>query len=241
MTRRPCAIALTADESTILCADKFGDVYSLPLIPSPIENFEVVQENRPAPKKYVPAASTATVHSGRNRKTLEEQLKQAEKKDMQAKDVPAFKHDLELGHVSMLTDITAASLDSRNYILTADRDEHIRVSRGVPQAHIIEGFCFGHESFVSKLCLTTSGMLVSGGGDPDLLVWNWSNYELRHRLALRDAVFEVCQRNQLSNISKDATSDTFKIAVSGIWQIPPLASAVSECKIGGNISILIKC
>ena len=33
MPKRPCAIALTADDSQILSADKFGDVYSLPLLP----------------------------------------------------------------------------------------------------------------------------------------------------------------------------------------------------------------
>ena len=32
MPKRPCAVALTPDESTLLCADKFGDIYSLPLM-----------------------------------------------------------------------------------------------------------------------------------------------------------------------------------------------------------------
>lgn len=54
-----------------------------------------------------------------------------------------FEHKLLLGHVSMLTDIALVVLNGRNYIITADRDEHIRISRGIPQSHIIEGFCLG--------------------------------------------------------------------------------------------------
>ena len=94
------------------------------------------------------------------------------------KETPRFKHELLLGHVSMLTDIASATVGSRSYIVTADRDEHIRVSRGIPQAHIIEGFCQGHEEFVSRLCFTKSRHLVSGGGDAYLYVWDWLFYRL---------------------------------------------------------------
>ncbi|KAG9924666.1 hypothetical protein KCU98_g21591, partial [Aureobasidium melanogenum] len=34
MPKRPCAVLVTPDNKTILCGDKFGDVYSLPLFPS---------------------------------------------------------------------------------------------------------------------------------------------------------------------------------------------------------------
>ncbi|EDU50550.1 tRNA (guanine-N7-)-methyltransferase subunit Trm82 [Pyrenophora tritici-repentis Pt-1C-BFP] len=108
--------------------------------------------------------------SERNRKTLEEQLKQKAKGLAKSKEPMRFKHQLLLGHVSMLTDVVYAKVNGRSYIITADRDEHIRISRGLPQAHIIEGFCFGHEAFISKLCLTPSGLLVSGGGDDHLYV-----------------------------------------------------------------------
>ncbi|KAJ4417395.1 tRNA (guanine-N(7)-)-methyltransferase non-catalytic subunit trm82, partial [Neurospora sp. IMI 360204] len=37
MPKRPCALALTPDNKTILSADKFGDVFSLPLLFSPSE------------------------------------------------------------------------------------------------------------------------------------------------------------------------------------------------------------
>src|SRR5690242_17212234 len=177
MTRRPCSITLTSDDSTILCADKFGDVYSLPLLPSPDYRVPEAPEEPVQEPEWVPSATVLTVHSGRNRKTLEDQLKQKKKGPAPPKDEMKFEHHLLLGHVSMLTDIVAAEADARKYIITADRDEHIRVSRSIPQSHIIEGFCFGHEAFINKLCITQSGRLVSGGGDAHLFVWDWQNFK----------------------------------------------------------------
>jgi tRNA (guanine-N(7)-)-methyltransferase subunit TRM82 len=224
MARRPSAISIIPDDSTILCADKFGDVYALPLIPPPGdgrqgtisgEKDETVEE-----KPYVPAASLLTVHSGRNRKVLEEQLKQGNKGPKRPKETPSFKHELLLGHVSMLTDILYTTVDGRSYILTADRDEHIRVSRGPPQAHIIEGFCHGHEVFVSRLCLARSGLLVSGGGDPYLFIWDWSNYRLLETLSIRDAVLHFMRSQPDTATSLPEDPENFKVAVSGIWSVP---------------------
>ncbi|KAJ8130889.1 hypothetical protein O1611_g2738 [Lasiodiplodia mahajangana] len=71
--------------------------------------------------------------------------------------------------------LTARDSQNRPYILTADRDEHIRVSRGMPQSHVIETYCLGHGSFVNALCIPRSrlAVLISGGGDNELFVWNW--------------------------------------------------------------------
>jgi len=225
MSRRPSSITLTADDTNILCADKFGDVYALPLHPSPDDERPDTpaatekMEEKDDGKEFTPSATVLTVHSGRNRRTLEEQLKQKAKGPLKTKEVMTFKHELLLGHVSMLTDLASAKVDDRNYIITADRDEHIRISRGLPQAHIIEGFCLGHEEFVSKLCLTKSGFLVSGGGDAQLYVWEWQGYRLIRKLLLRDTVLEhLKSRPELSsNLSDDAS---FKVAVSGIWAVP---------------------
>ncbi|KAF9203817.1 tRNA (guanine-N(7)-)-methyltransferase non-catalytic subunit trm82, partial [Haplosporangium sp. Z 27] len=46
-----------------------------------------------------------------------------------------------LGHVSMATDL-ALTKDNK-YIITSDRDEHIRVSQ-YPKGHNIETYCLGH-------------------------------------------------------------------------------------------------
>lgn len=229
MSRKPSSITLTSDDSTILCADKFGDVYALPLLPSPedLQSEATATANvEPEEKDFTPSATVLTVHSGRNRKTLEEQLKQKAKGQAKTKEAISFRHDLLLGHVSMLTDLAFASIDGRNYIITADRDEHIRISRGIPQAHVIEGFCFGHEEFVSKLCVTRSGKLVSGGGDTQLFVWDWQNYRLLKKLALRDTVSQHLKtRPEVAALFKNEA--TPRVAVSGIWEVPSSNSEVS--------------
>lgn len=225
MSRRPCSITLTDDDSTILCADKFGDVYALPLLPSPEEeDLDTAEIEQPEQYDYAPAATVLTVHSGRNRKTLEEQLKQKAKGKVRSKEPMTFKHELLLGHVSMLTDIAFAKVNNRNYIITADRDEHIRVSRGQPQAHIIEGFCFGHEAFVSRLCLTTSGLLVSGGGDGALFVWDWQSYRMIERIEIRDIISRHLESR--SELSSNGGAN-LRIAVSGIWNVPKNNDKVS--------------
>lgn len=234
MARRPCAIAVTSDDSTILCADKFGDVYALPLIQPPEDG----QNGNPTSEdsellrstSFMPAASVLTVHSGRNRKVLEEQMKQAGKGQTKIKEPLGFKHDLLLGHVSMLTDIAFTTLGSRSYIFTADRDEHIRISRGPPQAHIIEGFCLGHEAFVSRLCLASPGLLVSGGGDAYLYIWDWLNCRLLEKLCIRDTVVQLLREQQhLASVLLE-DEDSFKIAVSGMWRVPSSRSGVSRLR-----------
>ncbi|OMP87296.1 tRNA (guanine-N(7)-)-methyltransferase subunit TRM82, partial [Diplodia seriata] len=146
MPKRPCAIAVTQDDQTILCADKFGDVYALPLQHTSEDEQAFATKAEQAPKTFVPSATNLTVHTARNRKALEAQLKQQETQ-AKSKEPLRFKHELLLGHVSMLTDLLFVTLDAedlraesdvpaakpRNYILTADRDEHIRISRGQPQ------------------------------------------------------------------------------------------------------------
>ena len=226
MTRRPCSITLTSDDSTILCADKFGDVYSLPLLPSPDYQAPEAPAAEPVEEtEWTPSATVLTVHSGRNRKTLEDQLKQKKKGPAPPKDDMKFEHQLLLGHVSMLTDIINAKVDTRSYVVTADRDEHIRVSRGIPQAHIIEGFCFGHEAFISTLCLAQSGRLVSGGGDADLYVWDWQNFKLLEKLPLLGVVQE-----HLKSRSDVSAEDVSKVAVSGIWSVPHQDEILVACE-----------
>lgn len=202
MPKRPCAIALTSDESTILCADKFGDVYSLPLLGFPYEPTSNVSVDRPAraddaeeaPEPFVPAANSKTVHTKKNQEALRNQLRTTNKKP--EKTSLQFDHRLLLGHVSLLTDVASVTITDetspssprpRSYILTADRDEHIRVSRGIPQTYVIEGYCLGHTEFVSKLCVPDwdKRTLISGGGDDYLLIWDWLTGTVRQKVDLK--------------------------------------------------------
>ena len=217
MPKRPCAIAITHDNSTIISADKFGDVYSLPLIS--LETSETARSAtytpEPPAKSFTPAANELTIHSQRNRKALENQRRQTNK--TAEKSEPIFEHRLLLGHVSMLTDIALVGLGGRNYIITADRDEHIRISRGIPQTHVIEGFCLGHSEFVSRICvpLNRSHLLVSGGGDDELLLWEWESGNLASKADLKKYVSAVMQEFDRSEES-DVPVESSKIAVSGI-------------------------
>jgi tRNA (guanine-N(7)-)-methyltransferase subunit TRM82 len=184
LPKRPVAVEFDSYGENILVADKFGDVYSLPLLRS---TADLEKNYEPAEQKIAkPSASAQTVHTARNLKALEAQLKHPQ--SAPEKQPLKFEHSLLLGHISMLTDMQATDVfvdgKKRSYIITADRDEHIRISRGMPQAHIIEGFCFGHTQFVSKICLVDQfpHLLVSGGGDRELLLWDWIHFRLISRI-----------------------------------------------------------
>ncbi|ODA82934.1 hypothetical protein RJ55_01443 [Drechmeria coniospora] len=212
MPKRPSAVTITP-EAQIMCADKFGDVYSLPLImnSTSAESAPRVSTPNPVAKTIVLEANPLTVHSKRNREALDNQRKQLELKKKRgeepAKDEePAFELTLLLGHVSLLTTLVLGKSDSRRYIITGDRDEHIRVSRYVPQAHIIEGFCLGHKQFVSEIMIPSSRdeILVSGGGDEELFVWDWK-------------AGKVLSTTNLLLLAQANAPETAKIAVTGLY------------------------
>ncbi|KAL2362533.1 hypothetical protein RJZ56_004579 [Blastomyces dermatitidis] len=223
MPKRPCAVVLSSDESTIICGDKFGDVYSLPLFPR--------EDYKPPPKKSAqlshpaqPSASVLTVHTKRNLQALEQQLKLGAKISTE-KASPTFELKLLLGHVSMLTDVAYVDLgvDSesavcRPFIITADRDEHIRVSRGPPQSHIIQTYCLGHTAFVSRLCVLpwSASTLVSGGGDDYILAWRWAEGKLLQKIPIPlDGI--VKESNEESATAAEPSAPG--IAINGIYTV----------------------
>lgn len=243
MPKRPCSLVITPDKQTILSADKFGDVYSLPLIPSqdpqqPKDGSPAAASPSPAPPEDKPFKSQAnelTVHTKRNRMALLDQQITAKsaKAGGGAKkaEVPAFERTLLLGHVSLLTAV-ALGHDARRrpYIITADRDEHIRVSRGtIEQAHVTEAFCMGHSEFVNRLCIPDGAeglghLLVSGGGDPDLFVWSWAEGRLLAKAPLLSAV-------------RGVLPGAGKLAVTGLlhWEGRPAEGAEQ------GVTILVVC
>lgn len=229
MPKRPCAVVISPNNKTILSADKFGDVYSLPLIPSPVVENPDSERSKPAPatqKVWKPEATDRTVHSQRNLESLRQQRLQAEKRKKEGKpqdqaEKPTFEHTHIIGHVSLLTDLCLAEKDGRRYILTADRDEHIRVSRFIPQAHVIEGFCMGHRNFVNSMAVSTARpeILFSGGGDDELYVWNWLEGKLLSKF-------------DLAQVVRQSVADQAKIAISQV------ITATAKGSEGGNRTVV---
>lgn len=81
---------------------------------------------------------------------------------------------LILGHLSMLLDVLI-TYDNK-YIITADRDEKIRVSQ-FPNAYNIESYCLGHTKFVSNISQLPQdhNILISAGGDGAIKLWDYKN------------------------------------------------------------------
>lgn len=136
MPRRPCAVTLSLDGATVFCADKFGDVYTVPLLPTPEQDQAARDAAKVIAKPFTPTASELTVHSKANLKSLQNQMKNAQEANVTLKKEPlSFAHDLILGHVSMLTDIIIAESHAngrKQFIVSADRDEHIFVYHADP-------------------------------------------------------------------------------------------------------------
>jgi len=85
---------------------------------------------------------------------------------------------------------------SHRYLVSADRDEKLRVSSW-PRCYNVESYCLGHTRFVSTLCAVTNPspllgssidgkeLMVSGGGDGALRLWQLSSGRLLHTLYLK--------------------------------------------------------
>ncbi|XP_008277658.1 tRNA (guanine-N(7)-)-methyltransferase non-catalytic subunit wdr4-like [Stegastes partitus] len=81
---------------------------------------------------------------------------------------------LKMGHLSMLLAVTISP--DNKYIITADRDEKIRVSHyGSP--YNIQSFCLGHQQFVSALHIPSGHphWLLSGSGDGTVKLWEYES------------------------------------------------------------------
>ncbi|KAI9668836.1 MAG: tRNA (guanine-N(7)-)-methyltransferase non-catalytic subunit trm82 [Alyxoria varia] len=308
MPKRLSAIAFHPTEPYVLCADKFGDVFAVShkeeshaskfgtlkataafdgATASSKAEDNITDNSNPSKKRKTsqPAATELTVHSQRNLKALEQQKAQlARQKNQQGKsddedDASIINRKPILGHVSMLTDLVAAEINtmtdtdthddlsptvlpvtrtydvgfwledrrglcdtivsSRPYIFTADRDEHIRVSRGdLGETHIIEKFCLGHKQFVRKLLLPRNDILISGGGDDALYNWNWITGELNCKIDMKK---DLARWREEHSASEDEIDKVLKenIAVSGLWAMPPLRTQSLEESEDVGFSLLV--
>lgn len=79
-----------------------------------------------------------------------------------------------LGHVSMLTNVMITEIDGKQFLLTSDRDEHLKVSH-YPQTYVVSHWLFGHDQFIStfEVLEFNKQLIISGGGDDFIYLWNW--------------------------------------------------------------------
>ncbi|ELU16385.1 hypothetical protein CAPTEDRAFT_227793 [Capitella teleta] len=114
---------------------------------------------------------------------------------------------LLLGHVSMILDACLCADDQ--LLVTADRDEKLRVSR-FPNSYNIHGFCLGHKEFVScSRWLDEEKLLLSGSGDGTLKLWDLESCDLKSSVDCRS------QQTDDLEVSSIAVCSEYKIVVAG--------------------------
>lgn len=126
-----------------------------------------------------------------------------------------------LGHVSMLTDLTVGTHEGKEYVITVDRDEHIRISH-YPQGYVIKSFLFGHKEFVSNVIVPkfAETTLISGGGDDFLYSWDWVQAKQNNIFDIREVVQPYLTKLHLAPSKfQNEAGDLQEICVS---QIVPL-------------------
>jgi len=239
----------------ILCADKFGDVFGIPLFLSDGSSEKPAGSatTSPAPAPATPAdvemaCTEKGYESAKERAQIQEIFRlragdivtAAERRKRLHVDynIP-FVHHYVLGHVSMLLSLLTITLPAehpaaygqeKTWVLTSDRDEHIRFTR-YPQSSVIGGFCLGHKQFVKTMHALSWDLklLISGGGDEYLLVWNWLNVETLQKVDLVAPVQAVLGAATKIFVSKtgdrgeaeaEEAEGLFKIAVRGLWEVP---------------------
>ncbi|XP_026569388.1 tRNA (guanine-N(7)-)-methyltransferase non-catalytic subunit WDR4 [Pseudonaja textilis] len=102
---------------------------------------------------------------------------------------------IELGHLSLLLDLTLSPDDQ--YIVTADRDEKIRVSL-MKAPHVIVSFCLGHREFVSRILVLPNfpDHLLSASGDGTLRLWKYKSGKELHCFQLNNLNINEAGKNE---------------------------------------------
>ncbi|KAG7503183.1 tRNA (guanine-N(7)-)-methyltransferase non-catalytic subunit WDR4 [Solea senegalensis] len=129
---------------------------------------------------------------------------------------PQREGELKMGHLSMLLAITMSPDDK--YIVTADRDEKIRVSH-FRCPYNIQSFCLGHQEFVSALLIPSahSHYLLSGSGDGTVKLWDFESgrrlqsCDLKHLVEKLSSEADEEKKPTVSHIT--SSPDQYHVAV----------------------------
>ncbi|KAM6934118.1 tRNA (guanine-N(7)-)-methyltransferase non-catalytic subunit wdr4 [Xenentodon cancila] len=112
---------------------------------------------------------------------------------------------LKMGHLSMLLAVVVSP--DNKYIITADRDEKIRVSHH-RSPYNIQSFCLGHRQFVSTLHIPSGHpcWLLSGSGDGTLKLWEYKSGNLLQSCDLQQ-LDQTPTSETDPNLDKDEVQD----------------------------------
>lgn len=181
-------LSFSKDGSRLLLADKFGDVFGF-CIDDDIKmnkNWIVVEENKiDKDDKEEPVKEP---------KNVQKALAATSRLTSKASYYPII-----LGHISMLFNVLISPCGK--YVLTSERDEKIRVSL-YPNSYEIGGFLLGHQQYVATLCFIEDkkkNLLLSGGGDEYIILWDWKKYELISKFNIKDMIKEKYESNNDNN------------------------------------------
>ena len=132
---------------------------------------------------------------------------------------------LLLGHLSQLLDLSLSH--AGDLLLTADRDEKIRVSR-FPNSYNILNFCLGHTEFVTCLCLAEEeDRIVSGSGDGTVRLWNY-----------REGL-ELASQNVTEEVRQEKENGQQETEKNGVKRVdPPAQPAVVKIRTSGPVILV---
>ena len=135
---------------------------------------------------------------------------------------------LLLGHLSQLLDMTLDHQAER--VITADRDEKIRVSR-YPNSYNIENYCLGHTEFVTTVWLSrvSSDVVISGSGDGTVRLWN---YKTGEQLLSHDVTEDMTPEDRAAAVTSDNTDDNMETEDDSLARrvSPPSTPAVVKIR-----------
>ncbi|KAH3660403.1 hypothetical protein OGAPHI_006989 [Ogataea philodendri] len=135
-----------------------------------------------------------------------------------------------LGHVSMLTSVLNIGNGSgKEFVITTDRDEHIRISQ-FPKSYVIENWLFEHEEFISSIVAPQwcdNKVLISAGGDKFICSWNWQEGSLVDKFDYSaDIEPFLTAENLAPSRFQNEEGDLMEYAVSQLIQVPKLNKLV---------------
>lgn len=155
-------------ETTLLVADKFGDVL----------RFQLLDEFDRWARESQLNSKTLSIHTKKQRIDSTAAIEEDETEESDAKrphleeSSSEAHHCTIIGHISMVTDLQVLPIcGGSSLIVTCDRDEKVRLTRSdFPER--IHSFALGHTEFVGSLAVCEAKRSIfSAGGDKFVLEW----------------------------------------------------------------------